>query len=61
MEELLDASDGVLIARSSLGLSISPQKVALAQNVITTRCKIRGKVGICSSRCNDTLLTPADH
>lgn len=44
LDKVLDASDGVIIARGSIGLELSPEKVALAQNLCTTKCNIRGKV-----------------
>eukprot|EP00892_Ulva_mutabilis_P005713 jgi/Ulvmu1/3513/UM162_0020.1 len=46
LDAVLDASDGIIIARGSLGLEISPEKVALAQKLCTTKCNIRGKVSI---------------
>lgn len=45
LDKVLDASDGIIIARGTLGMEISPEKVALAQNLCITKCNIRGKVG----------------
>lgn len=44
LEKVLDASDGIIVARGTLGLELSPETVALAQNLCVTKCNIRGKV-----------------
>lgn len=44
LEPILDAADGVIVSRGTLALALSPEKVALAQNIMTTRCNMRGKV-----------------
>ena len=44
LEEILEVAEGVMIARGDLGLEISPEKVALAQNLCITKTHIRGKV-----------------
>ncbi|MEW5302336.1 MAG: hypothetical protein WDW36_005135 [Sanguina aurantia] len=43
VDDIIDASDGVLLARGNLGVVIGPEKVALAQALVTTKSNIAGK------------------
>jgi hypothetical protein len=47
LEEILDGCHGAMVARGHLGLEITPEKVALAQNFCICKTNIRGKVCAC--------------
>ncbi|CAG9465389.1 unnamed protein product [Pedinophyceae sp. YPF-701] len=42
-DEILDTADAVVVARGVLGLEINPEKVMLAQKVLTTKANVLGK------------------
>lgn len=45
VDDIIDASDGVLLARGNLGVVIGPEKVALAQALVTTKSNVAGGYG----------------
>lgn len=42
LDEIIDAADGVILARGKLGMVVTPEKVALAQSVVVTKANVAG-------------------